>query len=59
MDIKLNLTLDEINYILNVLSSRPYIEVAELITKIQTEGERQIAQSNYVAETPDSAEVTE
>ena len=59
MDIKLNLTLDEINYILNALSSRPYIEVAELIAKIQTEGERQIAQSNYVAETPNSVEVTE
>lgn len=57
MDIKLNLTLDEINYILNALSSRPYIEVAELIAKIQTEGERQIAQSNYVAETPDGVEV--
>lgn len=59
MDIKLNLTLDEINYILNALSSRPYIEVAELIAKIQTEGERQIAQSNYVAETPDNVEGTE
>ena len=57
MDIKLNLTLDEINYILNALSSRPYIEVVELIEKIKTEGERQIAQSNYVAETPDNVEV--
>ena len=32
-------------------------EVVELIRKIQTEGEKQIAQSNYSAETPDSVEV--
>ena len=45
MDIKLNLTVDEVNIILNALSSRPYVEVAELIGKIQTEGEKQLTES--------------
>ena len=56
-NIKLELSLEEINCILNALAYRPYAEVAELIRKIQTEGEKQIAQSNYAAETPGSVEV--
>lgn len=55
-NIKMELSVEEVNIVLNALSSRPYIEVAELIAKIQTEGERQIAQINYVAETTDSGE---
>jgi len=37
----LNLTIEEINYILSVLSSKPYSEVAQLISNIakQVEGE--------------------
>lgn len=40
--IKMELTVEEINIILNVLSTRPYYEVAELIMKIQSEGEKQL-----------------
>lgn len=43
MDIKLNLTIEETNYILNVLAERPYNEVADLIMKIQQQGNEQIA----------------
>lgn len=46
MDIKLNLTVDEVNIILNALSNRPYGEVAELIGKIKTEGEKQLAKES-------------
>jgi hypothetical protein len=42
MNIKLELTLEETNLILNALSNRPYIEVVELVGKIQTEGEKQL-----------------
>ena len=45
MNINLQLTLEETNIILNALSNRPYIEVAELIGKIKTQGEKQ-CQSN-------------
>ena len=38
MDIKLNLTVEEVNFILNVLAERPYKEVAELIEKIKQQG---------------------
>lgn len=41
--IELKLTIDEVNVILNALSVRPYVEVAELIAKIKTDGEKQIA----------------
>lgn len=37
MDIMLNLTVQEINYILSVLASRPYSEVSEIIPKIQNQ----------------------
>ena len=53
-NIKLELSLEEINCILNALAYRPYAEVVELIGKIQTEGEKQITQNNYATETPDS-----
>lgn len=42
MNIKLELTVDEVNYILNDLANKPYIEVAELISKIKTQGEKQL-----------------
>jgi hypothetical protein len=42
MNIKLELTVDEVNIILNALSNRPYGEVAELIVKIRNEGEKQL-----------------
>lgn len=40
--IKLELTQDEINYILFALSEKPYKEVFELIGKIQKQGNEQI-----------------
>lgn len=40
--IELDLTLDEINYILNVLSCQPYRDVANLIEKISKTGSKQI-----------------
>lgn len=45
MDIKLNLTLEEINFVLNVLAERPYAEVAELIEKIRKQGNEQVEDS--------------
>jgi hypothetical protein len=46
MDIKLNLTLEEINFVLNVLAERPYGEVAPLIEKIRQQGNEQFKDSN-------------
>lgn len=45
MNIKLELTVDEINVILNALAGRPYAEVAEVIDKIRSEGDRQLSES--------------
>lgn len=42
MDIKITLTVEEINFILNVLAERPYNEVAPLIEKIKQQGNEQI-----------------
>ena len=42
MNIKLELTVDEVNVVLNALAGRPYSEVAELIGKIHNEGEKQL-----------------
>jgi hypothetical protein len=49
MEIKLNLTVDEVNIILNALVCRPYAEVAELIGKIQSEGNKQLQEHKAVA----------
>ena len=40
--ISLNLTLEEVNEILESLGKRPYIEVFELINKIQGEAQAQL-----------------
>lgn len=44
MEIKLTLSVDEVNIILNALANRPYVEVATLIGKIQAEGEKQLSE---------------
>lgn len=36
---KLELTIEEVNYILNLLAERPYRESCKLIEKIQSQGE--------------------
>jgi hypothetical protein len=37
----IELTLDEVNQILNALGQRPYVEVANLIGKIATQAQSQ------------------
>ena len=44
-NIKLELSIEEINCILNALACRPYAEVAELVGKIKTEGEKQLSEA--------------
>jgi hypothetical protein len=36
----IELTLDEVNQILNALGQRPYVEVANLISKIATQAQQ-------------------
>ena len=50
MDIKLNLNLNEVNYILNVLAERPYAEVAPLIGKIKSQGNEQVDSNSEVTQ---------
>lgn len=42
MEFTINLSENELNYILNILAEKPYIEVVELINKIQTQGSEQL-----------------
>lgn len=44
-EIKLELTLQEVNAVLFALSERPYKEVADIIAKIREQGNSQIADS--------------
>ena len=46
MNIKFELSVDEVNIILNALSTRPYIEVVELIEKIKSTGNNQLIKEN-------------
>ena len=49
-NIKLELSVEETNIILNALSNRPYAEVCGLINKIQTEGSKQLNTETTEAE---------
>ncbi|MDJ0589443.1 MAG: hypothetical protein QNJ72_05505 [Pleurocapsa sp. MO_226.B13] len=40
--ISINLTIEEVNLILDSLGQRPYIEVFQLINKIQAQAEAQV-----------------
>lgn len=42
---KLNLTQEQVNQILNALGQLPYIEVYELITTIQQQGQTQLQEA--------------
>jgi hypothetical protein len=42
MNITITLTIDEANYVLSALGSRPFAEVADLIFKIKKDAESQI-----------------
>jgi hypothetical protein len=44
-NIKLELSVSDVNIILNALANRPYVEVAELIGKIQSEGNKQLSEN--------------
>lgn len=48
--IELKLTVEEVNIILNVLATRPYVEVAELIEKIRADGEKQLSKQEQNAD---------
>lgn len=41
-EINLTLTLEEVNTLLNALSTQPYAQVQPLIAKIQTQGSTQV-----------------
>jgi hypothetical protein len=43
MNVTLTFTIDEVNYILAALGTRPFAEVNGLIQKIKSEGDSQIA----------------
>jgi len=45
-EIAIKLTLEEVNYILGILSEKPYKEVFPLIVKIQEQGNEQIKDDN-------------
>lgn len=40
--IELNLSVEEINIVLNALANRPYGEVYQLVAKIQADAEKQL-----------------
>jgi hypothetical protein len=43
---KLNLTTEQVNQILNALAQQPYIQVHELIANIQQQGQAQLQVNN-------------
>ncbi len=51
--IKLELSIEEVNMILRVLSKHPFEEVFQVIGKIKQQGEAQIAAQEPVQETSD------
>ena len=51
MKVTLTFTVEQVNAILVALGSRPFVEVADLITSIKTSAEQQLA--------PETVEVTE
>ena len=51
MEIVLKHTLEEVNYILQALSQRPFAEVADLINKIKTTATSQLPPPPTPAET--------
>ena len=50
-EIKLELTLNEINMILASLGKHPFDEISQLIGKIRSQGEEQISALQAAAET--------
>jgi hypothetical protein len=55
MNVTLSLTVDEVNYILGALGSRPFAEVQQLIFKIKHDAEGQLtAPTPEATATPDA-----
>ena len=55
--IKLDFTVDEVNYLLSALGTKPFAEVQSLIFKIKTDAEKQltpIADTASAATAPDA-----
>ena len=51
MNIKLDLTVDEVNTILRSLGRHPFDEIAALIAKVKQQGETQILEQQKTAAT--------
>lgn len=51
-DIKLELTVEEVNTILRSLGKHPFEEIANLIVKIKQQGEPQVTQPEVAAPEP-------
>lgn len=45
--VKIELTVDEVNFILSTLSEHPYKEVFQLIAKIQEQGNKQVENQTH------------
>ena len=56
MNVILNLTVDEVNYMLNCLGDRPFVQVQGLIAKIKEQGDSQLQAANQ-AQPETAAEV--
>ena len=54
MNVTLTLTVDEVNYILGALGSRPFAEVQQLIFKIKQDAEGQLAAAPAPALAPEA-----
>lgn len=54
--LSLNLTVDEINLILDALGQRPYAEVFQLVGKIQAQAEAQLPGREFTEQRRDTAE---
>lgn len=47
-DIKLTLTVDEVNRVLNALGDKPFVQVVDLITKVRTQAEPQVSEKSDI-----------
>jgi hypothetical protein len=43
VNVNITLTVEEANYVLAALGARPFVEVADLITKVKAQAESQLA----------------
>jgi hypothetical protein len=59
MLITLELPVEEVNFILEMLSEEPYRDVSEIIAKIQNQGRPQVEAAELAAAQEEQAEATE